>query len=157
MISGCPEGNQSDSEKRKESCGLCCCNAQWDWPAGCHVRSIRAVSFCTIFLFLLFLWPSEESVLSCSVCEKTAVRAPGPGKGRARVSLLSWLAAGCSHGCFSDNPSPNSQETAVSFALKSLCTMHLDVHLFHPCQRKAGIYLLVVLLQCRSPGVTFRC
>lgn len=105
---------------------------------------IRAVSFCSIFLFFLFLWPSEESVLSCSVCERTAVGAPGLENGWARISLLSWLAAECSHGCFSENQSPNSQGTAVCFAWKSLCKVHLDVHLFHPCQRKAGIYLLAV-------------
>lgn len=34
-----------------------------------------------IFLFLLSLWPLEESVLSRSVCKATSVGAAGPEKG----------------------------------------------------------------------------
>lgn len=86
------------------------------------------MTFCTIFLFLLFLWPLEEGALSWSVCKATAVGAPGTGKGWTRISLLSQPAAGCSHGCSNENQSPNSQATAVCFAWKSLCEAHSEVH-----------------------------
>lgn len=96
-----------------------------------------------IFLFLLSLWPLEESVVSRSVCKATAVGAAGPEKGWTRVSLLSWLSAGCSHGCSSENQSLNSQGRAVCFAWKSLCKVHLEVHALLPSLPEKSCDLLI--------------
>lgn len=87
-----------------------------------------AVSFCTSSLFfLLFLWPLEESSVPLCVWGNCS----GSSRARKRVSTnksVSWLAAGCLHGCSSENQSPNSQGTVLCFAWKSLCKVRSEFH-----------------------------
>lgn len=136
-----------------------------DWPTAFYIRS-------NLVLGVLWLWVSApvlccfccscghwRKALSLSVCEATAVGAPGPEKGWARISLFRGLLLDA----YMDAP----VKIKVLIPREQFCVLH-ENHCVkcirnstlcsHPCQRTAVIYLLVVkdMTAVQEPGSDFQ-